>query len=78
MTKGILRNNKAGTCAAYGGAIETDKKKKVTVIDESEWTLVWTVGRGQRRAQERMVSATDSNSSCVPQRARAISLDAVC
>ena len=79
MSKNVLRN-KAGTCAAYGGHIEPDKKKKVTfdlnVIDESEFNVV--VGRGQRQAQKKMVSATDSNSSCVPLRARASSLDAAC
>ena len=78
MIKGALRN-KAGTCAAAAVG-EPDKKKKVTieVIDEREFTLVWTVGRGQRGVQKNMVSATGSNSSCVPLRALAISLDAVC
>ena len=45
MIKGVLRN-KAGTCAAAAVG-EPDKKKKVTIelIDEREFTLVWTVGR---------------------------------
>ena len=54
MSKNVLRN-KAGTCAAYGGHIEPDKKKKVTfdlnVIDESEFNVV--VGRGQRPSSEK-------------------------
>ena len=75
MSKNILRE-KAGTCAAFGVLIEPEKKKKVTfdmnVIDESKFTVV--VGRGQPRAQKKMVSAN----SCKPLRARAISLDAAC
>ena len=76
----MMKVKKTAACAASVAEIEPEKKKKVTcdmnVIAESKFTV--GVGRGQPRAQKKVVSATDSNSSCVPLRARAISLDAAC
>ena len=72
----MMKVKKTAACAASVAEIEPEKKKKVTfdmnVIDESKFTVV--VGRGQPRAQKKMVSAN----SCKPLRARAISLDAAC